>query len=94
MKPSNNRNRALLSLLCLFLGLTLHNLGLFGLAPIFVTVISLFTTLIYGSLYLTGRRSSDPFDTYQEGAKTKAIALEAGLKPNNSKENSQSEINP
>ena len=79
MKSSRNKKIAIISAIFFFIGLALFNLSGLGIVPIFIVVISFFTSLIHGWFYLSGQKETDVFTAYQNGAKTKAKALHSGL---------------
>ncbi|MGR5062532.1 hypothetical protein [Photobacterium sp. DNB22_13_2] len=80
MKSSRNKKIAIISALFFLIGLATFNVSGLGIVPIFIIVISFFTSLIHGWLYLSGQKDVDVFTAYQDGTKTKAKALHSGLK--------------
>lgn len=82
-KHSRSKSIVIISAIFLVLGFVLFKLDVLGLVPIFVIVISFFMLVVHGLLHLSGRKGGDVFEAYQEAAKTKGVALEAGLRNKN-----------
>ena len=77
---SQNKSIAIISGLFFLIGLVIFQIDMLGILPIFIIVISFFSSLIHGWLYLSGYNSTDVFSAYQDGAKIKATALYSGFK--------------
>ncbi|MCQ1060076.1 hypothetical protein LRP52_34275 [Photobacterium sp. ZSDE20] len=77
---SRNKSIAIISGQFFLIGLAAFQIDALGILPIFIIVISFFTSLIHGWLYLSGYKGTDAFSVYQDGAKTKATALYSGFK--------------
>ncbi|AJR09245.1 hypothetical protein C9J03_11235 [Photobacterium gaetbulicola] len=86
MKTEKNKTIAIVSAIIFFIGLATFNISGLGIVPVFIVVISFFTSLIHGWLYLSGHKETDVFTAYQDGAKTKAKALHSGFKGKAGKE--------
>jgi hypothetical protein len=82
-KHSRSKSIVIISAIFLVLGFVLFKLDVLGLVPIFVIIISFFMLVVHGLLHLSGRKDGDVFEAYQEAAKTKGVALEAGLRNKN-----------
>ncbi|MEZ8042303.1 hypothetical protein ACED25_22350 [Vibrio sp. 1F263] len=80
---SRSKSVALISSVFFVIGLLSMNIDGFGLAPIFVVLISFFMLIIHSFLHFSCRKNSDVFNAYEESAKTKAAALESGLNNKN-----------
>ncbi|MEJ2765355.1 hypothetical protein VV869_15465 [Photobacterium sp. MCCC 1A19761] len=77
---SRSKSIAIISAIFLVFGFVLLQLDVWGLVPIFVIVISFFMLVTYGFLHLSGNKRGDVYEVYQDAAKTRATALESGLK--------------
>lgn len=77
---SRNKSIVIISGLFFLIGLVIFQIDMLGILPIFIIVISFFTSLIHGWLYFSEYNSTDVFSAYQDGAKTKATALYSGFK--------------
>ncbi|GEA61567.1 hypothetical protein [Vibrio comitans] len=65
---------SLISLLLCAFSLVLVYFDVLGLIPMGIAVISLFTAIVHGGLWLSGR-DSGPIEAYQDGKKTTARSL-------------------
>lgn len=59
--------------LCAF-SLAMVHFDILGLIAMGISVIALFTAIVHGGLWLSGR-DSNPLDAYQDGKKTTALSL-------------------